>query len=71
MLHVAASYLPPLQSAFSTVSLTAADRARCLAVASSVLWRREVTKLVTRRMDRGERSVTAQYSVARRPGRVS
>jgi hypothetical protein len=39
-------YLPPLQQAFKTVPLEAADWIRCVAVASSVLWLREVAKLL-------------------------
>jgi hypothetical protein len=35
-----------LQQAFSTVALRAGDRLRCIAVASSVLWLRESSKLV-------------------------
>jgi len=46
-------YVPALQRAFGTVGLSAADWLRCLAVASSVLWLREATKLVTRRRRRG------------------
>ena len=37
-----------LQQAFSTVGLSAGDWLRCAAVASSVLWLREVSKLITR-----------------------
>ena len=47
-LHVAVIYVPFLQSAFSTVSLTTADWLRCAAVASSVLWLRELSKIVRR-----------------------
>jgi P-type Ca2+ transporter type 2C len=47
-LHVAVIYTPFLQSAFSTVGLTLHDWLRCAAVASSVLWLRELSKLVTR-----------------------
>jgi Ca2+-transporting ATPase len=42
--------VPALQQAFGTVGLGAADWGRCVAVASSVLWLREVTKLVGRRV---------------------
>ena len=55
-LHAAVIYVAPLQSAFSTVSLTPADWARCLGVASSVLWLRELSKLMTRALDRRERT---------------
>ena len=41
-------YTPPLQHAFGTVGLSAADWLRCLAAASSVLWLRELDKLVFR-----------------------
>jgi Ca2+-transporting ATPase len=37
-----------LQQAFSTASLSFGDWLRCAAVASSVLWLREVSKIVTR-----------------------
>jgi P-type Ca2+ transporter type 2C len=40
--------VPFLQEAFSTVSLSAGDRLRCALVASSVLWLRELSKVVTR-----------------------
>jgi Ca2+-transporting ATPase len=48
-LQCAVLYAPFLQQAFSTVALSAADWLQCLAVASSVLWLREVEKLVYRR----------------------
>ena len=48
LLHVAVVYVPFLQQAFSTVGLTAGDWLRCAAVASSVLWLRELSKLITR-----------------------
>jgi Ca2+-transporting ATPase len=48
LLHVAVVYLPFLQQAFSTVTLGAGDWLRCLAVASSVLWLRELSKLIAR-----------------------
>jgi P-type Ca2+ transporter type 2C len=40
--------MPFLQQAFSTVSLSLGDWLRCTAVASSVLWLRELSKVVTR-----------------------
>ena len=49
MLHAAVVYVPFLQQAFSTVSLSAADWLVCAAVASSVLWVRELSKLATGR----------------------
>jgi Ca2+-transporting ATPase len=41
-------YMPSLQKAFSTVSLSLGDWLLCIAVSSSVLWLRELYKLVTR-----------------------
>ena len=46
LLHAAVIYVPYLQHAFSTVSLSAGDWVACVAVASSVLWLRELTKLI-------------------------
>jgi P-type Ca2+ transporter type 2C len=51
LLQVAVIYLPFLQQAFSTVSLSAGDWLRCVAVASSVLWLRELSKIVIRAAD--------------------
>jgi Ca2+-transporting ATPase len=48
VLQAAVIYTPFLQQAFSTVSLSAADWLFCVAVASSVLWLRELSKLYTR-----------------------
>jgi Ca2+-transporting ATPase len=47
--QAAVIHVPVLQRAFSTVSLTAADWLICAAVGSSVLWLRELSKLVTPR----------------------
>jgi Ca2+-transporting ATPase len=47
LLHVAVIYVPFLQSAFSTIKLSLRDWLLCAAVASSVLWIRELSKLVT------------------------
>jgi len=47
-LHGAVVYLPFLQKAFSTVDLSARDWLRCTVVASSVLWLRELYKLIFR-----------------------
>lgn len=47
-LHTAVIYLPPLQQAFSTTPLSLGDWLCCVAVASSVLWLRELTKAVVR-----------------------
>jgi P-type Ca2+ transporter type 2C len=48
VLQTAVVYLPFLQQAFSTVGLSVGDWLRCAAVASSVLWLRELSKVVTR-----------------------
>jgi Ca2+-transporting ATPase len=48
VLHVAVVYVPFLQEAFSTSSLSGADWMWCAIVASSVLWVREVGKAVAR-----------------------
>ena len=47
-LHAAVIYVPPLQRAFATTNLTAGDWAYCAIVASSVLWLRELSKLIAR-----------------------
>jgi P-type Ca2+ transporter type 2C len=49
LLQVAVVYTPFLQRAFSTEALSASDWAWCTAVASSVLWLRELEKLVRER----------------------
>jgi Ca2+-transporting ATPase len=49
-LQVLVVYTPFLQQAFSTVGLSAGDWLLCAAVASSVLWLRELSKVVTRKM---------------------
>jgi Ca2+-transporting ATPase len=48
LLHQAVIYTPVLQQAFSTVALSPGDWLRCAMIASSVLWARELQKLVTR-----------------------
>ena len=48
LMQVAVIYVPLLQQAFSTVSLSFMDWLRCTAVASSVLWLRETSKIITR-----------------------
>lgn len=48
LLQAAVIYIPFLQAAFSTVSLSLGDWLRCAVVASSVLWLRELSKLVVR-----------------------
>jgi Ca2+-transporting ATPase len=47
-LQAAVVYVPFLQQAFSTVSLSAGDWVCCAAVGSSVLWLREVSKVAMR-----------------------
>jgi Ca2+-transporting ATPase len=47
-LHFVVLYLPPMQRAFGTVPLDAMDWLRCVAVASTVLWLREGSKLLSR-----------------------
>ena len=46
LLQVAVVYLPFLQQAFSTVSLSLGDWLRCTAAASAVLWLRELNKVI-------------------------
>jgi Ca2+-transporting ATPase len=58
VLQVAVIYIPFLQQAFSTVNLSLGDWLRCVAVASSVLWLRELSKLVMRATKARNRSVT-------------
>jgi P-type Ca2+ transporter type 2C len=58
VLQAAVIYIPFLQQAFSTVSLSAGDWLFCAIVASSVLWLRELIKVITmaatsRRVARG------------------
>lgn len=54
LLHVAVLYVPFLQRAFDTVSLQASDWVLCVSVASSVLWLRELSKLVQRTRSRSK-----------------
>lgn len=51
-LHGAVIYAPFLQQAFSTVPLEARDWLVCTAVASSVLWLREASKIMARARSR-------------------
>jgi Ca2+-transporting ATPase len=48
LLQFAVVYVPVLQQAFSTVALSPADWLRCTSMASSVLWLREISKVLTR-----------------------
>jgi Ca2+-transporting ATPase len=50
LLQAAVVYVPFLQQAFSTVGLSVGDWLVCGAVASSVLWLRELSKILTRAM---------------------
>jgi P-type Ca2+ transporter type 2C len=50
LLQLAVVYVPFLQRAFSTTTLTIADWLRCAAVASTGLWLRELEKLLRRRL---------------------
>jgi Ca2+-transporting ATPase len=52
LLQVAVIYVPFLQLAFSTVSLSFGDWVRCVVVASSVLWLRELSKVIQRAIGR-------------------
>lgn len=52
VLQAAVIYVPFLQPAFSTAPLNAGDWLLCAAVASSVLWLRELSKVVTRARSR-------------------
>jgi Ca2+-transporting ATPase len=52
LLQGAVVYISFLQQAFSTTSLSAGDWLFCLTVASSVLWLRELSKVMTRRKSR-------------------
>lgn len=54
VLHVFVIYTPFLQEAFSTVGLGLIDWLFCAAVASSVLWLRELSKSAWRRLPRSE-----------------
>jgi Ca2+-transporting ATPase len=56
-LQVAVIYVPFLQSAFSTVSLSLSDWVSCVAVASSVLWLRELSKFITRGAGKSSKTV--------------
>jgi Ca2+-transporting ATPase len=64
VLHAAVIYVPFLQEAFSTVSLSAGDWLVSAGVASSVLWLRELTKIVARSRTRA-RTATVPIFVTR------
>lgn len=64
-LQVLVIYLPFLQSAFQTVPLSSNDWLFCAAVASSVLWLREISKLFSRgRRAPGRGRAPAETSLA-------
>ena len=48
VLQFAVIYVPVLQNAFSTMGLSLNDWLLCTAVASSVLWLRELNKIIRR-----------------------
>jgi Ca2+-transporting ATPase len=50
VLQIAVIYVPFLQKAFSTVSLSFSDWLLCAAVASSVLWLRELSKIMKKHL---------------------
>ena len=52
LLHAAVLYIPILKEAFSTTSLSVGDWLVCAAVASTVLWVRELSKMIARTNDR-------------------
>lgn len=59
VLHGAVVYIPLLQEAFSTTNLSLTDWLSCAAVASSVLWLRELSKIVIRASERSPAQTTA------------
>jgi Ca2+-transporting ATPase len=61
-LHFAVIYIPFLQNAFSTTGLSIGDWLRCAAVASSVLWLRELSKLITRATGKKQSRVNARQA---------
>ncbi len=64
LLQIAVVHVPVLQRAFSTVSLSLPDWLRCAAVASSVLWLRELTKILSRWRSRRDSSSRALPNIA-------
>lgn len=65
LLQAAVLYVPWLQQAFSTVALTTGDWGICIAVASSVLWLREASKVLIRAGPRREReTATVRPAIA-------
>ncbi len=65
ILQAAVIYVPFLQKAFSTMSLSAGDWLYCAAAASSVLWLRELGKLVSRAADLVRRRTPSSEALSR------
>ncbi len=63
-LQLVVVYTPALQSAFGTMALSPLDWLVCIAVASSVLWLREISKLGARLLSND------QPTTAQKPGRA-
>jgi P-type Ca2+ transporter type 2C len=61
-LHVAVIYVPFLREAFSTVSLSWGDWLRCAAVASSILWLRDLSKVLIAATSRNLSSAGVPHS---------
>ncbi len=53
LLQMAVIYLPPLQVAFKTTSLTLGELLACLLLSTTVFWAVELQKLISRRRDAG------------------
>jgi Ca2+-transporting ATPase len=71
LLQLAVLTVPFLQEAFSTVTLSAADWLLCTAVASSVLWLRELSKLIAHRTSPRDRGRSDPRPGLTSPGRDS
>ena len=71
LLQAAVIYVPFLQQAFSTISLSAADWLCCAAVGSSVLWLRELSKFVTRKRRLRQPAVLSETELSRAASRRS
>jgi Ca2+-transporting ATPase len=66
LLQMMVIYIPFLQQAFSTVSLSPGDWLLCVAVASSVLWLSELSKIIIRvRENRTEGDFTPKGNITR------
>jgi Ca2+-transporting ATPase len=70
-LQAAVVYLPFLQDAFSTMSLSAGDWLRCALVSSSVLWLRELSKVAVRAIAKARTSRPPQPPVAEETDNVN